>query len=73
MRVRCNQLEYEYLAAQPSASQQLIRIDEDVYELQFTCSSRLNWFTSYWFGRPLKSSPPRASASAKAVHRVDHQ
>ena len=35
MRVRCNQLEYEYLAAQPvHPSQQLIRIDEDVYELQ---------------------------------------
>ena len=35
LRVRCNQLEYEYLAAQPvHPSQQLTRIDEDVYELQ---------------------------------------
>ena len=36
VRVRCNQLEYEYLAkSQPvHPSQQLIRIDEDVYELQ---------------------------------------
>ena len=35
VRVRCNQLEYEYLSAQPvHPSQQLVRIDEDVYELQ---------------------------------------
>ncbi|MBN30896.1 MAG: hypothetical protein CL845_02720 [Crocinitomicaceae bacterium] len=34
VRARCNQLEYEYLSAQPAhPSQQLIRIDEDVYEL----------------------------------------
>ncbi len=35
VRVRCNQLEYEYLSAQPvHPSQQLTRIEEDVYELQ---------------------------------------
>lgn len=35
VRVRCNRLEYEYLSAQPvHASQRLIVIDENTYELQ---------------------------------------